>query len=53
MVQCMELKLPCGTYFVLVGIKDGVNVHLVVKSTGKVAASAAYKTPTATLNAVS
>ena len=40
---------------VFVGIKDGVTVHLVVKSTGKVAASAANKTasPTATPNAVS
>ena len=39
----------------LVGIKDGVTVHLVVKSTGKVAASAANKTsvPTVTPNAVS
>ena len=36
-----------------VGIKDGVTVHLVIKSTGKVAASAANKTPTATPNAVS
>ena len=43
------------SYFVFVGIKDGVTVHLVVKSTGKVAASAANKTvsPTATPNAVS
>ena len=39
--------------FVFVGVKDGVTVHLVIKATGKVAASAANKTPTATPNAVS
>lgn len=38
-----------------VGIKDGVTVHLVIKSASKVAASAANKTssPTATPNTVS
>ena len=49
----MELNCLVVLVFVFVGIKDGVTVHLVVKSTGKVAASAANKTPTATPNAVS